>query len=388
MPTINILIVCEAVFPESKGGLERWLATLSKELTKKNFNITYFNRQNINLNRNGVKYISPFKSVWGYKSGGKRSIFQAIAFALGAFKHLRNSNYHVIYCSSVPVLPILLISFKNLWLKKVLIVEWFEVWSLKYWVSYIGYIRGFVGWLVQLLAQQLGDARITYNSNAFNYLYKKSFLGNSSNIIKMKGLYTDLNTHKSKKHNLNRNDIIFLGRFTSEKQPILAIKIISELVNTDWIGHFWMIGTGPLKLEMEAQIKELNLEQRVTILNNASDQMVEKKLLSSFALLHPSKREGYGLAILEAASRGVPAIMISYPENRAIELEILTELVSESEKPKELVALLVHTYMHQEQIRKKLKKLIVKNSNNSNAYKSITNIEKIILDFYKPIDYL
>ena len=149
-----------------------------------------------------------------------------------------------------------------------------------------------------------------------------------------------------------------------------------------------MIGTGPLKLEMEAQIKELNLEQRVTILNNASDQMVEKKLLSSFALLHPSKREGYGLAILEAASRGVPAIMISYPENRAIELEILTELVSESEKPKELVALLVHTYMHQEQIRKKLKKLIVKNSNNSNAYKSITNIEKIILDFYKPIDYL
>ena len=115
--------------------------------------------------------------------------------------------------------------------------------------------------------------------------------------------------------------------------------------------------------------------------------MVEKKLLSSFALLHPSKREGYGLAILEAACRGVPAIMISYPENRAIELEILTELVSESEKPMELVALLVHAYMYQEQIRKKLKKLIIKNSNNNNAYKSITNIEKIILDLYKPIDY-
>lgn len=388
MSNINILIVCEAVFPECKGGLERWLTALSEELTKKNFNVTYFNRQNINLNRNGVEYISPFNFTWSYKSGGKRSIFQAIAFALGAFKHLRNSNYHVIYCSSVPVLPIILIAVNNLWSKKVFIVEWFEVWSLKYWVSYIGYIRGFVGWLVQLLAQQLGDARITYNNNAFNYLYEKSFLGNSSNIIKLKGLYTDLNTHNNKKHDLNRNDVIFLGRFTSEKQPNLAIEIISELVKTDWVGHFWLIGTGPLKLDIEAQIKNINLEHRVTILNNASDQMVEKKMLSSFALLHPSKREGYGLAILEAAGRGVPAIMISYPENRAIELEILPELVSESENPNDVVALLLYAYKYQEQIRKKLKKLINKNYINSNANESITNIEKIILNLYKPIDYL
>jgi glycosyltransferase involved in cell wall biosynthesis len=388
MSKINILIVCEAVFPESKGGLERWLTTLSEELTKKNLNITYFNRQNINLNRNGVQYISPFNFAWSYKSGGKRSIFQAIAFALGTFKHLRNSNYDVIYCSSVPVLPIILIAFNNLWSKKVLIVEWFEVWSLKYWVSYIGYTRGIVGWLVQLLAQQLGDARITYNNNAFNYLYKKSFLGNSSNIIKLKGLYTNLNTHKNKKHNLNRNDIIFLGRFTSEKQPILAIDIISELVNIGWVGHFWMIGTGPLKLEIEAKTKRINLENRVTILNNVSDQMVEKKMLSSFALLHPSKREGYGLAILEAAGRGVPAIMIRYPENRAIELEILPELVSESENPKDMVDLLLHAHKYQEQIRKKLKKSINKNSNISNINESITNIEKIILNLYKPIDYL
>jgi len=388
MSKINILIVCEAVFPESKGGLERWLTTLSEELTKKNLNITYFNRQNINLNRNGVQYISPFNFAWSYKSGGKRSIFQAIAFALGTFKHLRNSNYDVIYCSSVPVLPIILIAFNNLWSKKVLIVEWFEVWSLKYWVSYIGYTRGIVGWLVQLLAQQLGDARITYNNNAFNYLHKKSFLGNSSNIIKLKGLYTNLNTHKNKKHNLNRNDIIFLGRFTSEKQPILAIDIISELVNIGWVGHFWMIGTGPLKLEIEAKTKRINLENRVTILNNVSDQMVEKKMLSSFALLHPSKREGYGLAILEAAGRGVPAIMIRYPENRAIELEILPELVSESENPKDMVDLLLHAHKYQEQIRKKLKKSINKNSNISNINESITNIEKIILNLYKPIDYL
>ena len=388
MSKINILIVCEAVFPESKGGLERWLTTLSEELTKKNLNITYFNRQNINLNRNGVQYISPFNFAWSYKSGGKRSIFQAIAFALGTFKHLRNSNYDVIYCSSVPVLPIILIAFNNLWSKKVLIVEWFEVWSLKYWVSYIGYTRGIVGWLVQLLAQQLGDARITYNNNAFNYLYKKSFLGNASNIIKLKGLYTNLNTHENKKHNLNRNDIIFLGRFTSEKQPILAIDIISELVNIGWVGHFWMIGTGPLKLEIEAKTKRINLEHRVTILNNVSDQIIEKKMLSSFALLHPSKREGYGLAILEAAGRGVPAIMIRYPENRAIELEILPELVSESEIPKDMVALLLHAHKYQEQIRKKLKKSINKNSNISNINESITNIEKIILNLHKPIDYL
>lgn len=385
MSNINVLIVCEAVFPENKGGLERWLSTLSEALNKKNFNITYFNRQNINVNRKGVQYISPFKSTWSYKSGGRRSIFQALTFALGTYKHLQNSNYHVIYCSSVPVFSILLIAFYNIWKKKVFIVEWFEVWPLKYWISYLGYTRGFIGWLIQLLAQQLGDARITYNKSAFDYLYKKNFLGNVSNIVKFRGLYTELYTYKMKKLNTMRQDVIFLGRFTSEKQPILAIKIFSKLVKTDWDGHFWMIGTGPLKLEMEVLVKKLNLERNITILNNATDHIVEKKMLSSFALLHPSKREGYGLAIVEAACRGVPAIMINYPENSATELEITPELVSASENPTELVNLLCHAYANQIRLRKDLQEKISKSFYHDNIDDSTKNIAKLIFTLHKKL---
>jgi glycosyltransferase involved in cell wall biosynthesis len=63
-------------------------------------------------------------------------------------------------------------------------------------------------------------------------------------------------------------------------------------------------------------------------------------LLSSAVLLHPSKREGFGLAIVEAAALGVPTILIRNPNNKSTELGVNPSLIAESEDPQELATLL------------------------------------------------
>ena len=45
---MKIAIICEAVFPENKGGLERWMVWLASSLSHKGHLIFYLNPSGVN----------------------------------------------------------------------------------------------------------------------------------------------------------------------------------------------------------------------------------------------------------------------------------------------------------------------------------------------------
>jgi glycosyltransferase involved in cell wall biosynthesis len=47
---------------------------------------------------------------------------------------------------------------------------------------------------------------------------------------------------------------------------------------------------------------------------------VERDLARALCLLLPSRREGYGLVVVEAASLGTPSVLVRDPDNAATEL--------------------------------------------------------------------
>ena len=53
---MKIAIICESVFPESKGGLERWMVWLASNLFRKGNIVFYFNACGVNEVREGVVY--------------------------------------------------------------------------------------------------------------------------------------------------------------------------------------------------------------------------------------------------------------------------------------------------------------------------------------------
>ena len=113
----KIVFVYEAVFPESKGGIERWFKTLSEALAQKNFEVIYLNSQEIHGYRNGVKYVSLQGSSWTYKQGGVRSISQTLSFSLKVFNWLRRNKHDFIYGSNVPIIPIFAIGLSRFFSK-------------------------------------------------------------------------------------------------------------------------------------------------------------------------------------------------------------------------------------------------------------------------------
>jgi glycosyltransferase involved in cell wall biosynthesis len=87
--------------------------------------------------------------------------------------------------------------------------------------------------------------------------------------------------------------------------------------------------------------------QNVRVILNATDETVLAKMQTSFLLLHPSRREGYGISIVEAAANGVPALLIDYPDNASIDLGINPSLVSKSDSP-EVISHFIE-YAHENQ---------------------------------------
>jgi glycosyltransferase involved in cell wall biosynthesis len=52
----------------------------------------------------------------------------------------------------------------------------------------------------------------------------------------------------------------------------------------------------------------------------ADEDVVDAKIGEAMCMLLPSRREGYGVVVVEAAVRGTPSIVVALEDNAAIEL--------------------------------------------------------------------
>jgi glycosyltransferase involved in cell wall biosynthesis len=346
---LRVLLICEAVFPENKGGIERWFQTLSSQLQAAGNEVTYFNALSVNQERNGVQYVAGSAGKWSYREGGVRSKTQAIRFGVELFWWLRKQEFDLIYCSSVPIFSIFAVALARNQKPKIF-VEWFEVWRFRYWIRYSGLLAGPVGWLVQFGALQIGDHRVVYTNRAKSTVSKLGF-ANRREVTLLPGICpTDFKAPVNQ-DGFQKNDVYFLGRFVNEKQPVFAILAIEAFIKTGWDGTFWLLGTGPLADELRRVIEDRKLKSSIELIENPTDDEVREISRRSFALLHPSRREGYGLASVEAAYSGTPSLLINYPDNACVDLAISPELVSKTGKIPEIVSLLAHAQNEQARLR-------------------------------------
>jgi glycosyltransferase involved in cell wall biosynthesis len=67
-------------------------------------------------------------------------------------------------------------------------------------------------------------------------------------------------------------------------------------------------------------------------------ELVEDAVKRALCLLFPSKREGYGLVVVEAAAVGTPTVVVDAPDNAAVELveDGVNGFVAKSAEPEEL----------------------------------------------------
>ena len=130
--------------------------------------------------------------------------------------------------------------------------------------------------------------------------------------------------------------------------------------------------------KIKEEIFKRDLGKRVFILDNANDETKKLVLENSAALFHPSKREGYGLAIIEAAALGVPAILIRSDDNKSTELGINPSLVAESANVSQLAALVLKAQKDQLKLSEECRRWIREKGPKMTSSASISEISTFI----------
>lgn len=101
-------------------------------------------------------------------------------------------------------------------------------------------------------------------------------------------------------------DVIFLGRETPPKNPLLFLQIMQVLVTSNKTIRAVMVGGGEMYDQVTEWIHELHLENNVTQVGNQKNPYTFVK--QSKVMCMPSKWEGFGLAAVECLSLGLPVV--------------------------------------------------------------------------------
>ena len=102
--------------------------------------------------------------------------------------------------------------------------------------------------------------------------------------------------------------LITVGRLFKQKDHETLLRAVAE-ISTAW--NLRIIGTGPLEKHLKTLAKKLGIDSKVEFIGFRED--VPKLLAESDVFCFPSRWEGLGLAVIEAAAAGLPVIATDLP---------------------------------------------------------------------------
>jgi glycosyltransferase involved in cell wall biosynthesis len=236
-----------------------------------------------------------------YTAGGRRRILPPLVFGLGVFLHLlRNGRrYEVVHTCAFPYFSLLAAALVRPLGRFELVVDWFEVWSRSYWLDYLGGPGGRVGALVQRIC-----ALVPQRAFCFSELHGKRLReeGLRGPVTVLRGLYAEAS--ESVEPRQADPLVLFAGRLIPEKQVTLGVAAIA--LATPRIeglrGEF--LGDGPERGALEASIAEHGLKETVSAPGFTDAETLDAEMRRALCMLLPSRREGYGMVVVEADRRG------------------------------------------------------------------------------------
>jgi len=110
---------------------------------------------------------------------------------------------------------------------------------------------------------------------------------------------------------------LFIGALNENKNVGSVLKALAAFKQQKRNMHLKIIGSGPLEKELKEQVKDLNIEKRVTFYGYLTDpERIRSIMQESDLFVMVSFRETFGLVYVEAMSQGLP---ILYSKHRGFD---------------------------------------------------------------------
>lgn len=322
---VKIAFVYDAVYPWVKGGAEKRIYELGRRLAWQGndvhlFGIRWWEGEDV-IEHEGMM-LHGVCSPRDLYAGDRRSITEAIIFAMRLYPQLMRERFDLIDVSVFPYFSCFTVKLVATVKRIPACYTWHEVWG-DYWYDYMGR-TGFFGKLVERAV-----ARISVNNIAVSGLTEKRLrhLGVPEKDISVIPNGIDIESIAETEQNKEQAafgdrdskkcDMVFAGRLIREKNVDIIIRATS-LLKKDIPGiKCCIIGEGPRREELVSLALELGIGKNVEFADFMDyDRMIEK-LRASRVFLLPSSREGFGISVIEAFSCGIPVITVNQEYNAA-----------------------------------------------------------------------
>jgi glycosyltransferase involved in cell wall biosynthesis len=336
---MRICVVYDCLYPYTVGGGERWYRNLAERLAGAGHEVTYLTLRQWERGAPpripGVRVIAVGPRMALY-ANGRRRIAPPLRFGAGVLWHLlrRGRRYDVVHCSAFPYFSLLAAALARPRGRFALVVDWLEVWSPEYWRGYLGR----AGWIG--LAVQRRCARVRQQAFCLSELHAQRLRdeGLKGEVTVLRGLMSGSVLREAPL--APEPLVVFAGRLIPEKNAPLAVEAVARAAERVPELRGVIFGEGPDSDAVKARIAALSDPTIVSAPGFVDAVVVHEAIRRASCLLLPSRREGYGLVVVEAAAVGTPSILVRGPDNAAIELleDGVNGIVAASTDPADLAA--------------------------------------------------
>jgi glycosyltransferase involved in cell wall biosynthesis len=316
-----VCLVYDCLFPYTVGGAERWYRNLAEHLVADGHDVTYVTLRQwdrgveLDLDpRVRVVVAGPRMALY---TDERRRIAPPIVFGVGVLWHLlrHGRRYDVVHTASFPYFSLLAAAALRPAMGYRLVVDWHEAWSKAYWRDYLGAIGGAIGYFVQRRC-----IRVSQRAFCFSRLYAARLRagGLRGEPTILPGQYTG--SAEVPVARATEPVVVFAGRLIPEKRAAQAVAAFAVAAGRieGLRGEFY--GDGPTRADLLSAIAEHGVEGAITAPGFTDAARIDTALRGAMCMLSTSRREGYGLIVVEAAARATPSVVVAGEDNAASEL--------------------------------------------------------------------
>ena len=334
----RVAVAYDCFFPLTTGGGERLYVGFARELAHRGCSVDYLtsaHRDERPPSDFSVVEVSPALRL--YDEDGVRRTSAALRFAWGLLRALRQrrDRYDLIIVSALPVLNVFAARLALMGSGTVVICDYLEVWGRRQWIDYAGGVTGRLGWLLQRAAIFLTPLATCHSELSAMHLRREGLRGEP---VVSPGLIDTADAPAERSSARQPPYVLYAGRHIQDKR-VEALPGAVAAARREIPGlQLRILGEGQSTPRVREAVAEVSGEEWVTLEGFVSQEALDAAIAGATCLANPSRREGYGLVVVEAAAHGTPSVLVADPGNASVELVVpgVNGFVAESVAPSDV----------------------------------------------------
>lgn len=316
---MNIGYVTNVPYPFVKGGAQKRVYEVATRLANRGHDVTIYSRHSWNGGSEEVFDGVIHRAVADARDlyvNDRRSIYEPIDFSVRVLPELRKhiSDHDVVTCAHQGYFPILGSKLGTVGSGTPLVTIWQEVWD-DYWKEYLGHL-GIFGRFTENITARIPQYPVAVSEFTANRLVRVGVDRDSIEVIP-NGI--DLEEIVDKSPSEEAFDIVFVGRFTPNKEIEMLLRAFDEVAKQLDV-KLCLIGDGPQMGRLRTIQSDMENGDLVTFTGYLDNDEAIARMKSAKVFVSPSAREGFGIVFAEAMAADCIVITTEQEHSAAAEV--------------------------------------------------------------------